>query len=65
MPYLNRSHFQSTIDEFVKEARILKENPVLVVLDNPSCRRSKKIALPEGLEFLYLPPYRTELQLIE
>ena len=65
MSYLNRSHFQSTIDEFVKEAKISKDNPVLVVLDNASCHRSKKVVLPEGLEFLYLPPYSPELQPIE
>ena len=65
MPYLNRSHFQSTIDEFVNEAKISKEKPVLVVLDNASCHRSKKVVLPEGLEFCFLPPYSLELQPIE
>lgn len=37
----------------------------MLVLDNASCHRSKKIVLPEGLEFLYLPLYSRELQPIE
>ena len=53
MPYLNRSHFQSTIDEFVKEAMISKESPVLLVLDNTSCHRSKKNSIARRFGILF------------
>ena len=61
--HLNADLFQWTIDKFVKDGNISKENPVLVVLDGAGANRAKHLKLPDGLVFHFLPPYDTKLVL--
>ena len=60
--HLNKELFQWSIDEFAKDAKISKENPVLLILDGAPAHRAKILKLPEGLEFHFLPAYSPELQ---
>lgn len=60
--HLNKELFQYSLDEFVKEANISKENPVLLILDGAAAHRAKTLKIPAGLEFHFLPAYSPELQ---
>jgi transposase len=65
MSHLNKISFQITLEIFVKEAKISKRAPVLLVVDGATAHHLRSKEIPEGLKILKLPPYSPDLQPVE
>ena len=65
MSHLNKISFRKTLDLFVKEAKVSKRAPVLLVVDGATAHNLRSEEIPEGLEILKLPPYSPDLQPVE
>lgn len=62
LPSLNTVSFQVILEDFARDVRSSNEKRVLIVLDKAPWHTSKRLNLPEGLEFVFLPSYSPELQ---
>jgi len=57
-PCCNADNFQIFLDE------LSEENPktlIIMVLDNGSFHKAKKLKIPDNIKFVFLPPYSPEL----
>ena len=62
VPFLNTLVFQVVLDSFARGLKIEENKKILLVLDRAPWHTTKKLSIPNGLEFLFLPPYSPELQ---
>ena len=61
-PCLNYQVFQGVLRDFADHFGIGRNNRVILVVDRASFHISPKIAVPEGIHLLFLPPKSPELQ---
>lgn len=54
--------FQSVLNAFAASVGAGPAKRVIIVLDNAGWHVSKKLEIPEGISFCFLPPYTPELQ---
>lgn len=58
MPFCNADTFQIFLNEFSQQ----KTNELkLIILDNGAFHKAKKLAIPENIVLIFLPPYSPEL----
>ena len=62
LPSLNATAFQVVLEDFARDVLSSSGKRVLIVLDNAPWHKAKALCVPEGLEFVFLPPYSPELQ---
>jgi DDE superfamily endonuclease len=62
LPSLNTQTFQVVLENFARDVLDATRKRVLVVLDNAAWHKSKTLKVPDGLEFVFLPPYSPDLQ---
>jgi len=62
LPYLNSACFQVFLDEF---SMAYKDDFLVILLDNGSFHKAKKLVIPSNVLFLFLPAYSPELSPIE
>ena len=62
MPYLNSDCFQAFLNEF---SLCYSEYFIILLLDNSSTHKAKKLVIPKNIVLLFLPPYSPELNPIE
>jgi transposase len=62
MPSVNITIFNLALAEFAKSVGAGKDKRIVLVLDGAGWHTSEKVQIPEGLEFIFLPPYSPELQ---
>lgn len=58
LPHVNSQCMQIFLDEIA--GRYADEN-IIMIVDGPGWHKSQKIALPENVDFHFLPPYSPEL----
>ena len=54
--------FQQVLDAFARNAGAGPNKTVILVLDNAGWHVSRKLRLPDGIQFCFLPAYTPELQ---
>jgi transposase len=55
-----------SLNLFLKEfSKYLGERKAIVVMDNASSHRSKRLEVPTNIQMVYLPPYSPELNPVE
>lgn len=54
--------YQSILDAFATARGAGSDKTVILVVDNAGWHVSKKLNVPEGIRFCFLPPYSPELQ---
>lgn len=62
LPYCNTEMFQLYLNEFSKKCR--KEFKI-ILLDNGTFHKAKKLQIPENICLIFLPPYSPELNAAE
>ena len=62
MPYLNSDCFQVFVNEL---SSYYREDFVILLLDNSSTHKAKKLIIPDNIVLLFLPPYSPEINPIE
>lgn len=62
LPSLNAAAFQVILEDFARDVLSSSGKRVLIVLDNAGWHKAKALRVPDGLEFVFLPPYSPELQ---
>ena len=62
VPYLTIAVFQVLIDAFALELKIRDGKKILLVVDQATWHTSKKLIVPKGIEFVFLPSHSPELQ---
>lgn len=62
LPWLNGICFQTFVDEL---SAFYREDFMIMLLDNASAHRAKKLVMPDNIALLPLPPYCPELNPIE
>jgi len=62
MPSINTDNFNKFLEEF-KE--FLGDKEVILIMDNASFHKSKRLKIPKGISIEYIPPYSPELNPIE
>jgi putative transposase len=62
LPYLNAEMFQLFVDRF---APAFPDSLNLLLLDNSGAHTAQRLALPENVRLVFLPPYCPELSPIE
>ncbi len=65
LPTVNTEAFEATLVDFARLAGVGPDLQVVLVLDGAGWHRSKKLKVPEGIHFAFLPPYSPELQPVE
>ena len=63
--HLNADCFQAFLNEFAIEANASTDSPILLLLDNARAHIAKKLKIPPGIIFCFLPPYSPQIQPIE
>lgn len=62
LPTVNTDVFAIALDEFAKAVGAGPQKRIILVIDNAGWHTSRKLAIPEGIHLLPLPPYSPELQ---
>jgi transposase len=57
-PTCNSDNFQIYLDELAREK---PETLIIMVLDNGSFHKAKKLKMPDNINLIFLPPYSPEL----
>ena len=57
------SHLDSVcFNEYLKQlSKIFKNEKIVLIMDNASFHKSKKLKIPENIKIEYIPPYSPEL----
>ena len=61
LPTVSREAFTLALATFARDEAIDAQHRVALVLDQAGWHTSPKVALPEGLDLVFLPPYSPEL----
>lgn len=61
-PSVNVTTYNRVLEEFARAQGIGPMKRAIIVMDRAGWHRSKKLKIPEGLHFVFLPPYSPELQ---
>lgn len=61
LPTVRREAFTLALATFARDEAIDAQHRVALVLDQAGWHTSPKVALPEGLDLVFLPPYSPEL----
>lgn len=62
LPYLNSDCFQVFLNEF---SSYCIDDFIILLVDNSSTHKAKKLVIPKNIVLLFLPPYSPELNPIE
>ncbi len=62
MPNMNTDNMNKFLEEFKK---FLGDKEVVMIMDNASFHKSKRLKIPEGIDIEYIPPYSPELNPVE
>ena len=62
LPVVNTPAMQAVLDNFAQAVGAGADKHVVLVLDNAGWHTSHELRVPEGITFLFLPPYSPELQ---
>jgi transposase len=65
LPKANADCFNQALQGFAQVAGVGASKQVILVVDRAGWHRAKKLALPEGVHLIFLPPYSPELQPLE
>ncbi len=59
MPSINTDNMNRFLEEFKK---FLGDKEVILIIDNASFHKSKRLKIPKGINIEYIPPYSPELK---
>jgi len=62
MSSINTDNMNRFLEEFKK---FLGDKEVILIMDNASFHKSKRLKIPEGINIEYIPPYSPELNPVE
>jgi transposase len=62
MPSVNITVFNLALAEFAKSVGAGKAKRIVLVIDGAGWHTSPEVQIPEGIHFIFLPPYSPELQ---
>lgn len=62
LPAARTAAFAAALAEFARDEGIDADHRAVLVVDNAGWHRAKKLAVPDGIDLVFLPPYAPELQ---
>lgn len=62
MPHVNTVVFNIALQEFARDVGAGCDKQIVLVMDGAGWHTSQKVAVPQGIELIQLPPYSPELQ---
>ena len=62
LPTVRADAFALALAEFARDEGVDAAHRAVVVLDNAGWHTAKGVAIPEGIDLVFLPPYSPELQ---
>jgi transposase len=59
---ISKTFFEALLAAFARETGAGRERTIVLVLDNAGWHGPARLAVPDGIKLVYLPPYSPELQ---